>query len=95
MIFEIRLSPKAEETYNAVMFQLRVRWGEGFVVKLQTKLDKCFNNLTINPYMYPLFDEDTGLRKCLLHKNCSMLYKISENLILIAYFWDNRQEPLK
>lgn len=85
MSFEIRFSHKADETYTAVTDQLRERWGDRFVSRLEVKLDQCFNNLTISPLMYPIIHEETGLRKCLLHKNCSMLYSVSGNVIMIAY----------
>jgi len=94
MIFEIIFSLKAEETYEAVVTQLRERWGDRFVKKFEAKLDVCFKNLTATPYMYPTGEENLEQRKCALHKNCSMFYRVSNDKVLIDYFWDNRQEPL-
>jgi plasmid stabilization system protein ParE len=94
MSFEIRFTPEAEETYNAVVDQLRERWGERFVTKFEDKVLKCLDTLQSTPYIYPVAEENTEIRKCLLHKNCSMLYKIYDEDILIVCFWDNRQDPL-
>ncbi len=42
----------------------------------------------------PKAEENTEVRKCILHKNCSMLYKVYDEIIVIICFWDNRQDPL-
>ena len=73
--------------------QLLQRWGDRFVIKFETKVLKCLNAIAITPYMYPVVEENTEMRKCILHKNCSMLYKIFDDDILILCFWDNRQYP--
>lgn len=54
----------------------------------------CFKTITATPYIYPVADENTGVRKCILHKNFSMFYKVYDVTILIICFWDNRQEPM-
>jgi plasmid stabilization system protein ParE len=94
MSFSIKFTPQAQETYDAVVSQLNQRWGEDFVIKFENKVSKSISSILLSPYMYPVADENTGMRKCVLHKNCSMFYNIYNNNILIAWFWDNRQEPI-
>jgi len=94
MNFEIKFTPEAEETFDALILQLRQRWGDGFVVKFETKVSKALNTITKTPYLYPIAEENTEIRKCILHKNSSMLYKVYDTEILIVCFWDNRQDPL-
>lgn len=94
MNFEIKFTPEAEETYDAVVEQLRQRWGDRFVKKFEVKVSKCLDTITKAPFLYPIAEENTEIRKCLLHKNCSMLYKIYDDAILIICFWDNRQDPV-
>ena len=94
MSFEIRFTPEAEENYKALIDQLLQRWGERFVGKFETKVLKCLNNISITPFMYAIIEENTEIRKCFLHKNCSMLYKIFDDGVLILCFWDNRQDPV-
>jgi len=94
MSFEIKFTPEAEDTYDAISTQLRQRWGDRFVTKLEIKISKCLNTISITPYLYPVIEENTEIRKCLLHKNCSMLYRVYDDNILIICFWDNRQDPL-
>ena len=94
MSFEIKFTPEAEETYDAVVTQLRQRWGDRFVMKFEDRVLKCLDTISTTPYLYPVTDENIAIRKCLLHKNCSVLYKIYDHYILIICFWDNRQDPI-
>lgn len=94
MSLRVITTPWAEETYSLLAEQLRQRWGENFVSKFEAKIEKCLKVILMSPYIYPIAEENTELRKCLLHKNCSMLYKVDNDVILIVCFWDNRQDPL-
>ncbi len=94
MIFEIRFTPEAEQTYEAVVHQLQSRWSYDFVIKFEKKVEKTLNTISTTPYIFPILDETTEIRRCVLHKNCSMLYSVYDTIILIICFWDNRQEPL-
>lgn len=38
--------------------------------------------------------ETTEIRKCIIHKDCSMFYRIYDTQIIIIFFWDNRQDPM-
>jgi plasmid stabilization system protein ParE len=94
MSFTIKFTPKAEETYDALVAQLRQRWGEKFVIQFESKIPKAINLISTSPYNYPIAEENTEIRRCVLHKNCSMLYKIDKNVVSVVCFWDNRQEPI-
>ncbi len=94
MNFEIRFTPEAEETFDNLVIQLRQRWGDNFVIKFEARVLKSLRAIADTPYIYPVADENTGVRKCILHKNCSMIYKTKDRIIEIICFWDNRQDPL-
>ena len=94
MSFELKFTLEAEETYDSVIFQLRQRWGDRFVDKFEMKVLKSLKTISSTPLIYPIIEENNEIRKCILHKNCSMLYKVYEGVVLIVCFWDNRQEPL-
>jgi len=94
MSVRVIATPWAEETFTLLTNQLRQRWGDGFVTKFETKVEKCIRTIVMSPYIYPVIEENMELRKCVLHKNCSMLYRIVEEGVLIVCFWDNRQDPI-
>jgi hypothetical protein len=94
MNFQIKFTTEAEETYDAVTEQPKQTWGERFVIKFQNKVSKSLETISITPYLYPIAYENAGVRKCILHKNCSMFYRIYDDAVYILWFWDNRQDPL-
>jgi plasmid stabilization system protein ParE len=94
MSFEIKFSSKAETTFNNIIIQLEQRWGGKFVNKFKDKVSKSLDLIADTPLIYSVAPENPALRKCILHKNCSLLYRIHNDEIEIVYFWDNRQEPL-
>lgn len=94
MIYEIKFTPEAEETYDAVSSQLRERWGNNVVIRLEKRIVKGLSVISKAPFMYPVIDEATEVRKLVLHKNCSLLYRVFDTTVVIICFWDNRQEPM-
>ena len=94
MTFEIRFTPESSITYLSVVTQLQERWGEKFVLRFEAKVKKSIKTISFNPYLYAVADEALQLRRCILHKNCSMLYRIYDEKVVIVVFWDNRQDPL-
>ena len=94
MSFIVKFTPEAIETYDSLVTQLMQRWGDNFVDKFSKKISEALDKIAISPYIYPLYSESTDIRKCVLHKNCSMLYRIIDSEVLIICFWDNRQDPI-
>ena len=94
MSLEVKFSPRAEKTFEDIVIQLRNQWGEKFVNKFKDKVSRSLEIISLTPFIYPIAKENEELRKCVLHKNCSMLYRIKNDIIEVLYFWDNRQDPL-
>lgn len=94
MGYLVRVTPEAEDTYDALSSQLMERWGERFVKRFENLVSKALDTLGKTPLLYPIVNEETRVRKCIVHKNCSILYQVVEQTVIIVCFWDNRQEPL-
>ncbi len=94
MNFEIRFAPESGTSYTAIVKQLHERWGEKVVLQFEAKVKKYVKIIATNPYLYTVIHDNMQLRKCVLHKNCSLLYRVYKKEVLIVAFWDNRQEPI-
>jgi len=94
MSYTLRFTPEAEDTYDALSLQLQQRWGIHFVQKFEDRVSKALTTLSITPFLYPVIVKETRVRKCIIHKNCSLLYKVNGQTVTIICFWDNRQEPM-
>jgi len=94
MQYTIRFTPEAEDTYDSLSSQLMERWGERFVLKFEGRVSKALDTLSKTPFLYPVAIEEPQIRKCIVHSNCSILYKVDGRIVTVICFWDNRQEPL-
>ncbi len=94
MSFPVGFSIQAGETYDAIIAQLNARWGRKFVEQFEQKVTMVIGLISESPMLYPLADFGMDVHRCVLHKNCSMFYRVHETYITVLYFWDNRQEPL-
>jgi len=66
---------------------------DSFVVRFEAKIAQCITMLSVNPFIYQNVNEEMEVRRCVLHKNCAMFYKVQNDEVLIIYFADNRQDP--
>jgi plasmid stabilization system protein ParE len=94
MIYELAFTPEAEETFDLLIDQLLVRWGIKTVLKFQELTSICLDKISENPFLYQVIEENTEIRKCVVHTNCSILYRIFLNKVEIICFWDNRQDSV-
>ncbi|WP_448699180.1 hypothetical protein ACFGVR_19665 [Mucilaginibacter sp. AW1-3] len=49
MNFEIRFTPEAEDTFDAVITQLQQRWGDVFVSKFEAKVWSSLKTIEVTP----------------------------------------------
>ena len=87
-------TPEAEDTFVALVSQLLDRWGSEYVQQFEDRVIKALNIISNTPLLYSVFLKSHQIRRCVIHQNCSILFKVTEDAILIVCFWDNRQEPL-
>ena len=93
-MYQIRFTKEAEGTFDAISEQLNERFSLKTVLKFQKELENILKNLTISPLMFPIIDKRTSVRKCVIHKQCTMFYRVYEKEIVVICFWDNRQYPI-
>jgi len=94
MIFEIVFTKKANETFDAIRSQILSKWGESSVIKFEQRTLKVLEMIAKYPLVYQSIDDLQNIRKAHVHKNCSFFYNVNERRIVIAFFWDNRQDPV-
>lgn len=94
MRYKVRFTSEAEKTYDALSVQLMQRWGENYVRKFEDRISKAIETIGKTPFIYPVAIEEFQIRKCIVHKNCSILYQVIEQTVTVICFWDNRQDPL-
>ncbi len=94
MLHPLLFTPEAEQTFEAISQQLLHQWDFQYVKKFERRITHALGIISKTPHLYPLISKNSTVRKCIVHKNCSIFYTIEQHAITVICFWDNRQEPL-
>ena len=92
-MLEIVWSVKAVASFKIVLDQIESKWSFQTASKFTVRTNKLIRTLQQNPF---LFTETNipNVRKAIITKQTSLLYKVNENHLEILFFWNNRQEPI-
>ncbi|MBS1545068.1 MAG: type II toxin-antitoxin system RelE/ParE family toxin [Bacteroidetes bacterium] len=90
---QVFVTPNAEEDFDSIVKQIRNQWGERTAKQFLTKADKVFNLLQSFPAMGQI--ENGEIRGFQLSPQTRILYRITDNRIIILSFFDTRQDPAK
>jgi len=85
--------PEAEFTFNENINFLARKWNLEVINNFLDRVDEVIDNIAENPYVYPAYENDKNIRKCVVTKHISLYYKILENRIDLLTFWNNYQNP--
>jgi plasmid stabilization system protein ParE len=89
--YTINWTPKALDTFEAITLQLIERWNIETAISFDQKTEMAINQLKNNPKIYQV-SKKSKLRKCVIHKNVSLIYRINKNSVELVVFIDNRDE---
>lgn len=84
-------SNEAKITYNGIIDYLLKEWHTEIAIDFENKTNNLLNHLKINKKLCPP-SKIKKLRKCVIHKNASLIYRIKSNTIELITFIDNRAD---
>lgn len=93
MARKIVWTPTAREIYIYILGYLDEFCGQKYVNNFVARSNQIFKLISLNPQLFENIYEALYVRKGILHKNCSFLYRFTEDRIELLVFWDSRQEP--
>lgn len=94
MIYSVKYTPEALETFDKIIEQLSIRWGDKYVDEFKTRTLSVIETIRTSPFIFQAIEFRKDVRKGFIHKNCSMFYRTFDYQIEILFFWDNRQDPI-
>jgi hypothetical protein len=62
-------------------------------LKLLDTTEKVLDGIAEHPMMFPASQKSPSIRKAVITKQTSLLYRIAANEIQLLHFWDNRRNP--
>ena len=87
------LSPLAEFKLNLILEYLASEWGEKSKKKFLSKLEASINQISEFPESNQKTEELGGFYKCVVTKQTSLFYRITDDEIEVITVIDNRQDP--
>ncbi len=94
MVYLLKYSPVALDTFDEIAEQLRNRWGDKYVGEFKQRTVKVIETIRASPLIFQSIESNTNVRRGFIHKNCSVFYLVNETTIEILFFWDNRQDTM-
>jgi len=93
MKLEIILTPKAKETFLATILLIKFKWGDKSAEKFVERTYTVLDTIAQQPFLYKAY-QGNDVRKGLITKHTSLVYRVVHDRIEVLFFWDNRQEPI-
>lgn len=88
-ILEVVWSPEAERSFYEILLYLTEEWSVASAKKFDAKVEKLIGLLQTQYKLCPA-SKQKYLRKCLVIKQTSMIYRVMGNRLEIILFIDNR-----
>jgi plasmid stabilization system protein ParE len=87
----IRWTKKARKRYYEILEYIQDYWGMDKAIEFIDKTDDVLDNISEYPKMYPVSEKDKKLRKAVITKQSSVIYKINKDDAELIAFRDNRE----
>jgi plasmid stabilization system protein ParE len=91
MNYSIQWSPTATNEFADLLSYLDNNYGTEIALSFLERTEKIVRNLEQFPLLHPLSDKFPGIRKAVINKQSSLLYRVKNNIVHIMHIWDNRQ----
>lgn len=85
-------SNEAKINYENIFDDVLKKWPIQIALDFERNTNELLDQLTKNRKLCPPLVQYKGLRKCVIHKNVSLIYRITRNNIEIVTFIFNRDE---
>jgi plasmid stabilization system protein ParE len=95
MDYKIFWSEEALSNLEEILDYLNERWTQKEINKFKNKLNKQLEIISRFPTVFPISNHHPNLRKAVLSKQTTIFYKIQDNIIYLAYLFDNRKDIRK
>lgn len=92
--YKLYFSQEAKDSFEALLEQVRERWGTKTAKQFQKDTRRVLGIVTKFPFAFQTVQEDARVRRAIVHRTISFLYRVVGDEVQIIVFFDNRQEPI-
>ncbi len=90
---KVKLTSLASFKLTELLDYLEHKWSLSIKIKFLNKLESKLEVIKSNPDSFVMSDVKKGLRRCVVTKQTTLLYKYDSDTIYIITVFDNRQDP--
>lgn len=90
---EVVITDTAKEDIEVISDFLKENFSNNSRLEFLLLISEKLQFIERMPFMYPSSRSNIRVRKCLIHKNSSLFYEVTDNLISILSVIDNRINP--
>lgn len=93
MALKVTISERAEKNLDDIMLYLEEEWSIRVRDNFRKKLIKAVEQIAKSPELFPSSAIKKNVRRCVVTKQTSLYYRISNQEIEIITIQDNRKNP--
>ncbi|MCC6866825.1 MAG: type II toxin-antitoxin system RelE/ParE family toxin [Ignavibacteria bacterium] len=93
MVKKITFSPEANEKLKDIILYLVNEWSVKSAVKFIKILEDKLNHIEQFPLLYPVFNVESDIHFCVINKQITRYYRITDLNIEIITLFDSRSNP--
>jgi hypothetical protein len=89
-------SNEAKITYEEIIDDLLIKWPIDIALDFENRTNNLLNQLILNKQLCPPINHSQfkKLRKCVIHKNASLIYLIkSKNIHVVTFVFNQDEHP--
>ncbi|MDR1887590.1 MAG: type II toxin-antitoxin system RelE/ParE family toxin [Prevotellaceae bacterium] len=95
MAYIIEWTAHARNELDTVYNYLENNWNSREIIRFSQLLEKKLSVIIKLPFIYPAYERNKAVRRCVISKQISLYYQIIANRIIVLSLFDNRQAPDK
>lgn len=88
----VNATSRTEDRIFLLVSYLNEEWSERVKDNFLLDLSKCIEYIQWNPALFPIYDENRNIRRCVITKHNFLIYQIRDNDIQVLTIWDNRMD---
>lgn len=90
---EIRWSTRAQNDYFSILSYLQERWGQKSLQDFADRVQQAIEIIRQNPYLFQASGKKKNVRRCVLRKQVSLYFRVTDDQIELITFFDSRRNP--
>ena len=94
MSYQIHWTEEAEKSFNNNVEYLSQTWDQATIVNFLDRVDKVSYNIGKNPDIYPVFNKEERVHRCVVNRHITLFYRVSDkDHIDFLTFWNTHRDP--